>query len=1135
MANDIAHWLDGHGLGQYAQAFADNDVDFEVLPDLTDDELRELGLSLGHRKKLLRAIENRNEQSVAPETTTRQATHEAHPREAERRQLTVLFCDLVGSTALASRLDPEDMREVLRSYQDACAGVVKRHEGFVAKYMGDGVLVYFGYPTAHEDDAERAINAGLGIVEAVGGLAHDLQVRIGVATGTVAVGDIIGEGSSEEAAIVGEAPNLAARLQEIAEPDTVVIGEATRALVGDLFEAEDLGARDFKGFSDKLGAWAVLRPHAAKSRFEATRGAGLSTLVGRDEEMAALMRRWERSKTGDGQVVLLSGEPGIGKSRLIHEFRNRVADGISNARSFECSPQHSASTLFPFIEQTRGSIGLSPDDSDAQKLDKLEAWLRKVNQSPEELAPVFGPAYGIDTTERYPRLDVSPERYKRLLMDAFGDRMKKVSESHHGFLLTYEDAHWMDPTSLEYLDAYIDLARGLALMMIVSFRPEFVAPWVGQPHTVLIALNRLDKSQSAALASHVGGARALSSEITAQIADRTDGVPLFVEEIPKAILESPEGTGTARTVAVPATLQDSLEARLDRLGSAKEIAQIGSVIGREFSHGLLAEVTEMGETALHEAVFRLLESGLVFGRGQPPAAIYTFKHALVQDTAYGSLLRNRRVEIHSRIASALERKRVDGELIEPGLLAHHFSEAGLAPQGSRYWIEAAQTAMDQTAIVEGIAHADRGLNVTSALPDGRERNEARLKLLLILGAGHRRLKGPRDSHVLSAYEAAFELVLRFQRLFPTVDLFDDGACGSRPDEERGVGVVLVEVVIDGHLQVDDGVEHATTYALSGDLGEEALDQVEPGRRCRREMHVEAGMTGQPRLDLGVLVGGVVVGDQVDIEVRRDLPVDPVEEADELLMPVLVHALADHPTVEHIERREQGGGAVALVVVGHGSGPTLLHGQARLGAVERLDLGLLVDRQHDGVLRRVEIQPDHVLDFLGKPWIVGQLEGRHQVRLQAMRLPDRLNARRRDAHRLGHRPQAPVGGVRRHLRHRLLKHPVDHCRPKRRLARRARLVAAQAVHAGLDIARPPTPDGWLAHAQAALNLVGADAVAGQRHDPRTPNMFLRRVAVSNQRLQPIPIPGPQLDPHLLAHAGRFASNTPVGNHLFRAEH
>ena len=372
MANDIAHWLDELGLRQYALAFAENDVDFEVLPDLTDGELRELGLSLGHRKKLLRAIGSRHARSDAPEMSS--ATHEIPSREAERRQLTVLFCDLVGSTALATHLDPEDMRDVLRAYQNACAGVIARYDGFVAKFMGDGVYAYFGYPRAHEDDAERAVNAGLGIVEAVGGLDDGLQVRIGVATGTVAVGDIVGEGASEEANVVGEAPNLAARLQEIAEPDTVVIGESTHALAGGMFETFDLGKRDLKDFADQVGVCVAHRIRRVESRFEATRGQRLTELIGRDKEMEILLRRWEKAKAGEGQVVRISGEPEIGESRLVSALRERIGDSSADFRISQCSPHHANTAMFPFFEQIHQLMRLLPEDGNVERLAKLGSW-----------------------------------------------------------------------------------------------------------------------------------------------------------------------------------------------------------------------------------------------------------------------------------------------------------------------------------------------------------------------------------------------------------------------------------------------------------------------------------------------------------------------------------------------------------------------------------------------------------------------------------------------------------------------------------------------------------------------------------------------------------------------------------------
>jgi class 3 adenylate cyclase/tetratricopeptide (TPR) repeat protein len=670
--------------------------------------------------------------------------------EAERRQLTVLFCDLVGSTALSARLDPEDMRDVLRAYQNACSGAINRYDGYVAKFMGDGVYAYFGYPTAHEDDAERAVHAGLAIVEAVGALKRDLAVRIGIATGTVAVGDIVGEGASEEANVVGDAPNLAARLQEIAGPDTVVVGEATRTLIGELFETEDLGILHLKGFTEPVGAWAVLRARQAGTRFEATRGVNLSRMIGREEEMAALTRRWERAKSGEGQVVLVSGEAGIGKSRLIHEFREGAADGNAFVRTFQCSPQHTASALFPLINVMMTSIGLTPDDSAEDKLDKLEAWVGRGSQSLDAMVPVFGVAYGIDTSSRYPPLEASPQRHKQLLMDGLIDRMINASRSNAGCLFVYEDAHWMDPTSLEIVDSYIGRAPGLPVMIIVSYRPEFDAPWVGQAHTTLLALNRLSRSQSAALASDVG--QALPPDVAAQIADRTDGVPLFVEEMTKSIVEAErQGAGPAAENArvyatqIPATLQDALEARLDRLGEARELAQIGAVIGRGFGYELLAAVSDLGTEALAERLGRLVDSELVSVRGAPPEAVYTFKHALVQDVAYGSLLRARREALHRRVAECLHGA-------EPEVLALHYTGAGDHKTGTAYWLKAGRRSAERSAMNEAVSHLSTGLETLEQISESRERDRLELDLLsslimplrMVVGSGHERVEQAYD-------------------------------------------------------------------------------------------------------------------------------------------------------------------------------------------------------------------------------------------------------------------------------------------------------------------------------------------------------------------------------------------------------
>ncbi len=559
MADDIAKWLEGLGLGRYAQAFAENDIDVEVLSRLTDDDLKELGLSIGHRRKLQAAVEalSSDERATRPQASP---AREAEPKlaEAERRQLTVLFCDLVGSTAMSSRLDPEDMREVLRAYQDACSGVIARYDGYVAKFMGDGVYAYFGYPRAHEDDAERAITAGLGIVEAVGGLEHDLAVRIGVATGTVAVGDIVGEGASEEANVVGEAPNLAARLQEIAQPNTVVIGEATRNLAAGLVETLYLGKRDFKGFARPVSAWSAIRPGRTESRFEATRGEHLTELVGRDEEMEILRRRWERAKNGEGQLVLITGEPGIGKSRLAHELQDQTANERPTVLTAQFASHHVNSAMFPFVEQMRRAIGFEPEDTNPTRLDKLEEWVRHAKQSPDKIVPIVAPILGFDATERYPMLEVAPERRKVLLFEAFAERLSNRT-AQNPVLYVVEDAHWADPTTLELLGLQFERFIGRApILFVVTYRPEFAPPWVGQSNTTVLTLNRLDRAQSAKLVENASGGEHLQKSTVEQITQRTDGVPLFVEELTKAVLESSgEDLGTS-PLDVPATLQDSL-------------------------------------------------------------------------------------------------------------------------------------------------------------------------------------------------------------------------------------------------------------------------------------------------------------------------------------------------------------------------------------------------------------------------------------------------------------------------------------------------------------------------------------------------------------------------------------------------
>jgi class 3 adenylate cyclase len=752
MADDIAQWLEELGLGRYAQAFAENDIDLRALPHLSDDDLNELGLSLGHRRILQSALREQHETGQPAAThAARGIVQTGTTPEAERRQLTVLFCDLVGSTALSTRLDPEDMRDVLRAYQEACSGVISHYDGYVAKLMGDGVYAYFGYPLAHEDDAERAINAGLGIIEAVGALEPDLRVRIGVATGTVAVGDIIGEGASEEANVVGEAPNLAARLQEIAEPNTVVIGEATHILASGLFETTELGKRDFKGFTDPVGAWSVVSARRTESRFEATRGERLTDLVGRDEELEILLRRWERAKSGEGQVVLISGEPGIGKSRLVRELQDRVA-GDAHGMRYQCSPYHSNSALYPVTEQLERAALFEPKDSSEGRLDKLEALLSMSGQPVVDAARLIASLLSLPSEGRYEPLELSPQRQKGLTLKALVDQLSGLAESEP-VLFVFEDAHWIDPTTLELLELVIEQARQTAVLALLTYRPEFEASWKEHAHVTQMTLRRLDSQDCLALVEHVAVDAALSEELRERIAAQTDGVPLFVEELTKSVVEAGLGSAQeATSIDVPATLKDSLEARLDRLGSAKEIAQIGAVIGRSFDFDLLGQVSASTANKLHSGLERLVQSELVSCRGVPPDATYTFKHALVQDTAYGSLLRGRRTEIHGRIAQTLEMKEA-----EPEVIAHHFTEARAAERAIPHWREAAKRALGRSAGVEAIAYLEQAFELVRTLPETPDHAQLEYDLLMTLSPAVIMIKGMGSDELGTLHSRAFEL------------------------------------------------------------------------------------------------------------------------------------------------------------------------------------------------------------------------------------------------------------------------------------------------------------------------------------------------------------------------------------------
>jgi class 3 adenylate cyclase/predicted ATPase len=739
----IAEWLEELGLGAYTQRFDENGIDFSVLGHLSDQDLKDLGVLLGHRRKLQAAIAGLPGTSPAP--PKRAAAPITKPYDAaERRQLTVMFCDLVGSTPLSARLDPEDLRGIIGAYHGRCTELIERNDGFVAKYMGDGVLAYFGYPQAHEHDAERAVRAGLDLVEAVPKLPNEadtpLQVRVGIATGLVVVGDLIGAGAAREQAVVGETPNLAARLQALAKPGAVVIAEGTRKLLGNLFELNDLGSLELRGLVAPVRAFTVIRPSSIESRFEALHASELTTLVGREEETDLLLRRWQRAKRGEGQLVLLCGEPGIGKSRVVIALLDRIASEPHTRLRYFCSPHHSESALYPIIQRMERAAGFEIGDDVQAKLNKLNALLQQTS-TPVEDGTIFADLLSLAGAGPDPELNLTPQERRGRTIDAMTRRLEALA-CRQPVLLIFEDVHWIDPTSLDVLNRMVHRIPGWPVLLVVSFRPEFQPPWVGEPHVTLLTLNRLGPDDSRRLLEQIDANKELPGGAVDEIIARTDGVPLFVEELTKAVVEA--GTTQERRdqiaviprlrLAVPTTLHASLMARLDRLGSGKEVAQIGSAIGREFSYELLATVSRCSPDQLEGALERLVDAGLLFREGVRPHATFLFKHALVQDAAYGTLLRSQRERLHARIAAALEGHFPEIVTAQPALLAHHCTEAGLMEAAVDYWLKAGQGAAARAAGIEAESQLRRALSLLADLPDsaGRQHRELEIQIALAL-------------------------------------------------------------------------------------------------------------------------------------------------------------------------------------------------------------------------------------------------------------------------------------------------------------------------------------------------------------------------------------------------------------------
>jgi predicted ATPase/class 3 adenylate cyclase len=766
----IAEWLAKIGLSEYTERFVENAIDLSVLSDLTDQDLKDLGMLLGHRRKMLRAIaELRGEAAPAPQTGDRKVSREG----AARRQLTVMFCDLVGSSALSVRLDPEDLRAVIGAYHACIAEVITKSEGVIARYMGDGVLAYFGFPQAHEDDAEQAIRAGLALVDAVANLKTDintmLQVRVGIATGMVVVGDLIGEGAAKEQEVIGETPNLAARLQVLAMPGTVLICESTRRLTEGQFENRNVGPVMLKGWAEPLPAWEVLGASGVESRFEALHKTLLTPPIGREEEVDLLLRRWHKATRGEGSAVILTGEPGIGKSHIAQALEEQLRDTEPHitVRLF-CSAHHTNSALYPFVCQLERAARFERADSPDAKFAKLAALLGQSGAAPDKIVPPLANLLSLPADDRYRLPEQTPQKRKEMTLAALLMQLTALATRQPVFII-FEDAHWADPTSFELLTLTLERITQLRVLLLITARPEFMPPWPGHAHVTTLSLTRLNRRNGAALIERVTGGKTLPAEVMDQILARTDGVPLFVEELTKTVLE----TGLLQEVdgryilnrplppmAIPTTLHASLMARLDRLAPVREVAQIGAVVGREFSYELLSIVAGLPRERLDEALAQLVRSELIFCRGEIPRAVYSFKHVLVRDAAYSGLLRGRRAALHGTIADAFEERFPEIVQAQPETIAHHLTEAGLFEKATGYWLLAGKKAAMRSANLEATAHLERGIEATTHLANSERKDRLELDFQFALGPCLIATQGPASNKAVATFARARELCER---------------------------------------------------------------------------------------------------------------------------------------------------------------------------------------------------------------------------------------------------------------------------------------------------------------------------------------------------------------------------------------
>jgi class 3 adenylate cyclase len=884
---DVGSWLGSLGLDQYQALFREQQIEADILSELTDQHLSEIGIPLGHRLRILRAIREFADGSA-----------ESGPQQGpERRQLTIMFCDLVGSTALTAQLDPEDMADLIRAFQRAVAAAVARYDGLVAKWMGDAAMVYFGYPRAHEDDAERAARAALALIEIVADLRreHDaaLEVRIGISTGLVVVGELTGEGDARMRGLVGDTPDLAMRLQGSAEPGTIVVSETTRRLLGKAFELLHLGPRTFRGFDVPVETWQVVRAPENVSRFEASRSGALTPFVGREAELALLVERWRSAANGQGRVALLSGEAGIGKSRTLAMLREQIAGERYLVLRYQCSPHHVNDAFHPVIGQIWHAAGFVSGEAAGARLNKLEMMIESTGLASREIVPLLAALLAIPTGQRYPPLDAAPSEFRERTIAAL-IALTVQAATQVPLLMIVEDGHWIDPTSLDLTSRLVEQLQHLPVLLVMTLRPEFPPPWIGRPHVTALTLNRLERDQAITMIDRVVAGKKLPPEVLEQIVAKTDGVPLFMEELTKSVLESGllrEQNGayvlaSALTpLAIPSTLHDSLTARLDRLAPIKETAQIGAAIGREFSHGLLEAISPIKGRALDDVLRQLIEADLIHSRGAPPKAVYVFKHALVQDVAYGSLLRSRRQRIHAHIAWAV-RQRLTDEEYPPATIAHHFTEAGLDEQAARSWLAAAELALSQSAPVEAERQAAAGLSLIAGIEPGASRDALELGLLVARANALVPLKSISAPETVAALMAAKRLLDKgigtdLQRVSILYGLCSANTLTARMKPALDFAHQIIEVAGRQNNSAYQlvGYRHLGTLHFYAGNNREALANLRKGyahRDARRQKALSYRFGWDQgiailsfevlvRLSLGLLDSATRIRDQVDAE------------------------------------------------------------------------------------------------------------------------------------------------------------------------------------------------------------------------------------------------------------------------------